>query len=216
MAKLILMRHGASVWNEQNLFTGWIDIPLSKKGVTEAIEAGKKIKDLPIDIIFTSTLVRSLMTALLAMNEHSSEKVPVLIDEGDLSQVYDKGIPTIQAWQLNERMYGELQGLNKDDARAKFGEEQVHIWRRSYDVPPPGGESLKMTAERTLPFFDQEIIPCLEKGMNVFVSAHGNSLRSILMEIHHLSEEEVVKLEVATGVPRVYDFVNGQFVEEKR
>lgn len=223
MTKLILMRHGASAWNEQNLFTGWVDVPLSKKGVAEAIKAGGLIKSIPIDIIYTSSLVRSLMTALLALNEHESKKVPVLIHTSDdnpqqrewekfkSKEVEDKIIPLYQAWELNERMYGDLQGLNKDEARAKFGVEQVEIWRRSYDIPPPEGESLELTAARTLPFFEETIVPLLKNGKNVFISAHGNSLRSIIMKLNNLSKEEVVKLEIATGEPILYDFSNGSF-----
>lgn len=221
MAKLILMRHGASLWNEQNLFTGWVDIPLSKKGVEEAVQAGKKIKDLPIDVIFTSSLIRSIMTALLAMNEHHSGKVPVVIhpengERAEWTKIWDEEtklttIPLLTSWHLNERMYGELQGLDKQKTRDKFGDEQVHIWRRSYDISPPSGESLEMTAARTLPFFEDEIIPYLKKGQNVLISAHGNSLRSIIMKLNNLSKEEVVKLEIATGVPILYDYENGQF-----
>ncbi|MCB1113293.1 MAG: 2,3-bisphosphoglycerate-dependent phosphoglycerate mutase [Chlamydiia bacterium] len=224
MAKLILMRHGASLWNEKNLFTGWVDIPLSKKGVEEAVQAGKEIKDLPIDIIFCSKLVRSTMTALIAMNEHASGKVPRILhpNEGNLEawgEIHNEEtlattIPTHQAWELNERMYGELQGLNKEEMRKKYGPEQVHIWRRSFDTPPPNGESLKMTAERTLPYFDNTIVPELEKGKNVLVSAHGNSLRSIIMVLRGLSGEEVVKLELATGKPMIWEYRDGKFYEE--
>lgn len=213
MAKLILMRHGASAWNELNLFTGWVDVPLSKKGVREAIDGGQKIKSLPIDVIYTSKLIRAQMTAFLAMNEHEAGKVPVLIpEEVDPYQENLQGIiPTYAAWQLNERMYGELQGLNKDVARERFGKEQVHIWRRSFDVPPPGGESLEMTAKRTLPYFESEIKKSLDKGLNVFVSAHGNSLRSIIMDIHQISKKDIINLEIATGEPMIYDYINGKF-----
>lgn len=223
MAKLILMRHGASLWNEMNLFTGWVDIPLSKKGVQEAIEAGKKIRHQPIDVIFCSCLIRSTMTALLAMNEHDSGKVPLILHpgEGNLEkwgEIHDEAalnmtIPTHRAWELNERMYGELQGMNKDAMRKKYGPEQVHIWRRSFDVAPPKGESLKMTAERTLPYFNQTIVPFLKADKNVLISAHGNSLRSIIMEIKGLSEEEVVQLELKTGEPLIWDYRDGCLYE---
>lgn len=215
------MRHGASAWNDKNLFTGWVDVPLSQKGVQEAIEGGKRIKDEPIDVIFTSTLIRSIMTAMLAMNEHTSKKVPVIMHPGEGKlEVWSKiwgeqaaaeTIPTFRAWELNERMYGQLQGMNKDETRAKFGAEQVHVWRRSYDVAPPEGESLEQTAQRALPYFEKVIVPYLMQGKNVFISAHGNSLRSIIMQIKGLSKEEVVKLELATGVPVIYDYVNGKF-----
>lgn len=223
MAKLIMMRHGASVWNEKNLFTGWVDIPLSKSGVEEAVSGGRKIANEPIDLIFTSTLIRAIMTAMIAMNEHSSGKVPVIIHERDeafekWSHIYgekakEETIPTYQAWQLNERMYGGLQGLNKDETRAKFGHEQVQIWRRSFNVPPPDGESLEMTAKRTLPYFDDRILPELEAGKNIFISAHGNSLRSIIMKLDNLTSEEVVKLELKTGDPIIYTFDKGQFTK---
>lgn len=221
MARLILMRHGASMWNEKNLFTGWVDIPLSKKGVAEAIEGGRRICGEPIDVIFCSTLIRSLMTAMLAMNEHESGKVPVIRHPGEGraetwgkiwgEKVQLETIPTYCAWELNERMYGELQGMDKDAMRAQFGTEQVHIWRRSYAVAPPGGESLAMTAERTLPYFEKEIVPCLAQGKNVFICAHGNSLRSILMKLNNLSPEAVVALELATGKPLLYDYHEGTY-----
>lgn len=221
MGRIILLRHGQSEWNKQNLFTGWIDIPLSPEGIEEALRAGDEIKNIPVDIIFTSTLIRGTMTAMLAMSRHLGGKIPVILHEGE-GRLEEWGkcynlkteqtlIPTYMAWQLNERMYGELQGLNKDEAREKFGKEQVHIWRRSFDVPPPNGESLELTSERTLPYFREYIIPELEKGKNVFVSAHGNSLRSIVMDIEHLSSQEVLKLEIPTGKPLYYDYSNGQF-----
>jgi 2,3-bisphosphoglycerate-dependent phosphoglycerate mutase len=215
-AKLILMRHGQSEWNRLNLFTGWVDIPLSVKGVEEAIEGGKRIAHVPVDVIFTSSLIRAQMTAMLAMMSHSSGKVPCVQhpNEGKLgewAQVYsdvakESCIPVYNAWQLNERMYGKLQGLNKQETKDKFGEEQVQIWRRSFDQAPPEGESLKMTAARTIPYFQEEIMPLLKQGTNVFISAHGNSLRSIVMFLDHLTEDQVVKLEIATGEPLLYTF----------
>lgn len=223
MPKLILMRHGQSQWNLFNLFTGWVDIPLSAKGIEEALDGGRQIKDLPIDIIFTSSLIRAQMTAMLAMSVHHSGKVPVILhpDEGKLeewSQIYNsenakQTLPVIRAWQLNERMYGELQGLNKADTAAKYGEEQVHIWRRSFDVPPPSGESLAMTAARSIPYFEIAIVPHLQNGQNVFIAAHGNSLRSIIMKLDNLSPHEVVSLELATGQPIIYDYLEGQFIK---
>lgn len=215
-AKLILMRHGQSEWNRLNLFTGWVDIPLSFKGVEEAIEGGKKIALLPIDKIFTSSLIRAQMTAMLAMMFHSSGKVPCVQHPGEgkleeWAQVYSlaakkESIPVYCAWPLNERMYGKLQGLNKQETMDQFGEKQVQIWRRSYDQAPPEGESLEMTAARTIPYFRKEILPLLEVGENIFVVAHGNSLRSIVMDLDRLSKEEVVRLELATGEPVMYTF----------
>lgn len=215
MPQLVLLRHGASLWNDLNLFTGWVDVPLSKKGINEAIQAGRKLQDFTPDVIFTSTLIRAQTTMVLVMAENKTSKVPVVLHSGDgkleeWSKIYDKKtletlIPTYEAWQLNERMYGELQGLNKDEARARFGKDQVHIWRRSFDVPPPGGESLKICAERTLPYYREKIVPKLRDGKNVLVVAHGNSLRSIIMSIEGLSEEAVLNLELATGDPVIYD-----------
>lgn len=204
---LILLRHGASVWNDKNLFTGWVDIPLSAKGVEESRQAGEAIAHLPIDIIFTSTLIRAQMTAMLAMLQ--SGRTPCIVHEDVVihhAKVRDEVIPVRTAWQLNERMYGELQGMNKDETRQKFGAEQVHLWRRSFDEAPPGGESLKMTSERTIPYFQEQIVPCLDQGKNVFIAAHGNSLRSIVMKLENLSSTEVVELEIPTGVPWIYEW----------
>lgn len=216
MNRLILLRHGQSEWNKKNVFTGWVDIPLSQEGIEEALEAGRTIQDWPIDCIYTSTLVRGIMTALLAMNVHKSGKIPEILhfDEGRFHnwyRCYDEEakaqlIPVICAWQLNERMYGELQGKNKQQMRDIYGDEQVHIWRRSFAVAPPEGESLKMTAERTIPYFEAEIMPQLKMGKNVLIAAHGNSLRSIVMKLDGLSEEEVLRLEIPTGKPLIYAY----------
>jgi len=224
MAKLLLMRHGESQWNKNNRFTGWVDIPLSQKGIEEAIEGGKCIQDEPIDIIFTSSLIRAQMTAMLAMSIHHSGKVPMVLHPGEglleeWAKIYSpeaekETIPVIRAWELNERMYGELQGLNKAETAKQFGQEQVQIWRRSFDISPPHGESLKMTAERTLPFFKTRIEPQLKAGKNVFVAAHGNSLRAIIMELDRLSPQEVVTLELATGKPIIYLFENNTYTRQ--
>lgn len=223
MTKLILLRHGQSKWNQLNFFTGWVDVPLSDVGIKEALDAGQKIKDIPIDVIITTTLVRAQMTAFLAMSEHSSGKVPVVLHpgEGKLEEwgkiwgeeAKRETIPVIRCWELNERMYGELQGMNKAETMQKFGKEQVHIWRRSYDTPPPNGESLAMTAARSIPYFKDKIVPFLKEGKNVFVSAHGNSLRSIIMYLDGLSTEEVLHLELATGIPVLYEYSNGAFTK---
>lgn len=225
MALLILMRHGESKWNKRNLFTGWVDVPLSEKGIQEAIDGGKRIRDLPIDIILTSTLIRGIMTALLAMTQHQSEKVPVVLHEGEgkleewgrihSEKAKQETIPVYRAWELNERMYGDLQGLNKAETAEKFGKEQVHLWRRSYDVAPPHGESLKMTAERSIPYFNNHVVPLLKEGKNIFISAHGNSLRSIIMELDGLTEEEVVRLELGTGIPLLYEYAAGEIIKKE-
>lgn len=220
-SKLILLRHGQSIWNKENLFTGWVDIPMSEAGMQEAMAAGKKIENIPIDVIFTSTLNRAQMTVPLALLHHKSGKIPVFMHPGEgkleeWSEVYSeetkkKLIPVYCAWELNERMYGRLQGLNKAETAKKFGAEQVKLWRRSFDVRPPDGESLEMTAARTLPYFKEQIVPRLEKGENVLISAHGNSLRSIIMFIDNLNKDEVVNLELATGDPLIYSYKNGQY-----
>lgn len=224
MTKLIMMRHGESKWNKLNLFTGWVDIPLSPKGIEEALEGGRKIRDIPIDVIVTTTLIRAQMTAMLAMSQHSSGKVPVVLHPGEgkleeWGKIYGEEakksvIPVIRCWELNERMYGELQGLNKAETAEKFGAEQVKIWRRSYDVRPPNGESLELTAARSIPYFEDVVVPMLKEGKNVFISAHGNSLRSIIMVLDKLSHEEVLHLEIPTGLPIIYDYDNGKFTKE--
>lgn len=215
MPKLILIRHGQSLWNQANRFTGWVDVPLSEKGIHEALAAGKMISDIPIDIIFVSTLMRAQQTAMLTMTHHASDKTPVLIHENDpqhqawtaihVETAKDTTIPTYVDWRLNERYYGDLQGANKQAVRDQYGDEQVKIWRRSFDIAPPNGESLAMTAKRTLPYLEERILPCLESGKTVLVSAHGNSLRSIVMSLDNLTKEAVMELEIATGQPIIYE-----------
>ncbi|ERM94213.1 uncharacterized protein LOC18421990 [Amborella trichopoda] len=219
---LILIRHGESLWNEKNLFTGCVDVPLTKKGVEEAIEAGKRISNIPVDMIYTSALIRAQMTAMLAMTQHRRKKVPIIIhNESEQaktwSQIFSEdtkkqSIPVIAAWQLNERMYGELQGLNKQETAERFGKEQVHEWRRSYDVPPPNGESLEMCAERAVAYFKENIEPQLHSGKNIMIAAHGNSLRSIIMYLDKLTSQEVISLELSTGIPMLYIFKEGKFI----
>ncbi|MED6219035.1 2,3-bisphosphoglycerate-dependent phosphoglycerate mutase 1 [Stylosanthes scabra] len=221
-AALILIRHGESLWNEKNLFTGCVDVPLSKKGIDEAIEAGKRISSIPVDVIFTSALIRAQMTAMLAMTQHRRKKVPIIIhNESEQarqwSQVFSEdtkkqSIPVIASWQLNERMYGELQGLNKQETADRYGQEQVHEWRRSYDTPPPNGESLEMCAERAVAYFRDQIEPQLLSGKNVMIAAHGNSLRSIIMYLDKLTSQEVISLELSTGIPMLYIFKEGRFI----
>ena len=187
---LVLVRHGQSEWNQKNLFTGWKDPKLTHQGINEAVEAGKSLKaeDMNFDIMFTSDLFRAQETGRLILKE---------MDQTD--------IPVVKHQSLNERNYGDLAGLNKDDARERWGEEQVHIWRRSFDIPPPGCESLKNTAERVLPYFESEIMPKIDEGLNVLIAAHGNSLRALVMQLENIGPEEIVKLEIATGDPLIYD-----------
>jgi 2,3-bisphosphoglycerate-dependent phosphoglycerate mutase len=198
---LVLVRHGESEWNKLNLFTGWRDPDLTETGVEEARRAGQLLREagLHFDIAFTSVLKRAQRTLTIILEE--------------LGQT---GLETINDQALNERDYGDLSGLNKDDARKRWGEDQVHIWRRSYDIPPPGGESLKDTAARTLPYYETTIWPELRAGKNVIIAAHGNSLRSLVMKLDKLSREQVLQLNLATGVPILYRLNEDGTVAEKR
>jgi 2,3-bisphosphoglycerate-dependent phosphoglycerate mutase len=197
MPKLVLIRHGQSIWNLENRFTGWVDVPLSARGVEEARDAAKKLGSLAFDVAYTSALTRAQNTLSIIL------------------EVLAWNLPIIRDSALNERMYGDLQGLNKDDCRKRYGEEQVKIWRRSYDTPPPNGESLKDTAARTLPFFDRCIMGDIRQGKSVLVAAHGNSNRSIVMKLDNLTGDQVVELELATGVPLVYDLTEDGTVLSK-
>ena len=196
-SKLVLVRHGQSEWNAKNLFTGWKDPKLTDLGIQEAIKAGDLLeaRNLKFDLMFTSDLFRAQETGRLILEQMNHADIQVIKDQS-----------------LNERNYGDLAGLNKDEAREKWGEEQVHIWRRSFDVPPPGGESLKNTAERVLPYFELEIMPKVKEGLNILVAAHGNSLRALVMELEKISSEEIVKLEIATGDPLTYEYSDGEFI----
>lgn len=234
MPHLILMRHGQSMWNAAGLFTGWVDVPLSPTGIDEAREGGRAIADLAIDEVHVSTLIRAQMTAMIALSEHHGGLTPVVqypteVEDGmsenetrmrEWSQIRGEAgqeglLPVHVAWQLNERMYGDLQGLNKQATRDQYGAEQVHVWRRSFDVPPPNGESLELTAKRTVPYLETTLLPALQAGKSVFVAAHGNSLRSIIMHLDGLSREEVLALEVPTGVPIVYTMEHGDLVRSE-
>ena len=197
---LVLVRHGQSEWNLKNLFTGWKDPDLTPVGVEEAIAAGQRLKarGLSFDRCFTSALTRAQHTLDLVL--------------GELGQ---KGLPETRDQALNERDYGDLSGLNKDDARKRWGEEQVHLWRRSYDVPPPGGESLKDTVARTLPYYCQNILPAVLRGERVLVAAHGNSLRALVMVLDGLTPKTIPSMELATGVPIVYRLNADSTVQSK-
>ena len=195
---LVLVRHGQSEWNAKNLFTGWKDPGLTENGTAEAIRAGKHLKSLGLsfDVLYTSALVRAQLTGKIMLDE---------LGQSDLKTIEDKA--------LNERDYGELTGLNKDEARENFGIEQVQVWRRSYDIPPPGGESLKDTFNRVIPYFENKIQP-LMKDQNVLISAHGNSLRALVKYLDDISEADIIKLEIGTGEPIVYKFTDGKFIKE--
>ena len=189
MARLVLLRHGESQWNLENRFTGWVDVPLSPKGIEEAKSAGEKLREMKFHRAFTSVLMRANETLRIV-----------------LEAIGQTGIPIEKDKALNERMYGELQGLNKAETAQKYGDAQVKIWRRSYDVRPPGGESLKDTAERALPYYEKMIKPHLLKGETIIIAAHGNSLRALVMELDQLSKEAVLELNIPTGVPLLYEF----------
>jgi 2,3-bisphosphoglycerate-dependent phosphoglycerate mutase len=188
MARLVLLRHGESQWNLENRFTGWVDVPLSPRGVEEARQAGKKLQGFRFDRAFTSMLSRANDTLRLVLETIGQTHIPVEKNQA-----------------LNERMYGELQGLNKAETAQKYGEAQVKLWRRSYDVRPPGGESLKDTADRVLPYYETAIKPYLLKGETILIAAHGNSLRALVMELERLSKEQVLELNIPTGAPLLYE-----------
>lgn len=215
MGKLVLIRHGESMWNKMNVFTGWVDVPLSTEGIAEAQKAGEELAGISFDAVFTSIQIRAIETAMILLASAKSAKTPVIIhSEGKMkewttifsAETANNILPVFSDWHLNERYYGHLQGLNKTATVNKYGEDQVHLWRRSYDVAPPEGESLKDTAARTIPYFKSRVMEQLKMGKNVLVSAHGNSLRSIVMFIENLSPEEIVKYEIPTGKPLFYQF----------
>lgn len=187
--KLVLVRHGASEWNLKDIFTGWVDVPLSPKGIAEAHRAGEKLKGYSFDMAFTSVLSRAIDTLNIILKDLEQESIPT---EKDIA--------------LNERHYGDLQGKNKEEMKEIFGAETVEVWRRSFDLAPPSGESLKDTCDRTIPYFRDNIMPEVKGGKNIIVAAHGNSLRSILMYLELLAPHEIVKVNIATGVPYVYEF----------
>jgi len=199
MPDLILLRHGESQWNLENRFTGWVDVPLSPRGEAEARAAGEKLRGRKIDKLYTSVLVRATETARLALE---AAGIGPPLTERDAA--------------LNERMYGDITGMNKDEARQRFGAEQVKVWRRSYDVAPPGGESLADTAARVLPYWESHIVPDLKAGKNLLVVAHGNSLRALVMHLDGLTREQVVELEIPTGVPLLYEIEAHGQVAAKR
>lgn len=218
MTKLVLLRHGESVWNKLNLFTGWVDIGLSSKGVEEALLAGDLLANIAFDAIYTSALIRAQLTTMLVMSCTKTGKVACVMHDkdpeyGSMSKVHDL-IPVYAHAELNERMYGTLQGLNKQATLEKYGEAQFKLWRRSFRGVPPEGESLEMTAQRTIPFFKKNILPRLEKGETVLISAHGNSLRAIVMFLENLSEEAVVSLEIPTGKALCYHLESGSWSKQ--
>lgn len=198
MALLTLLRHGQSQWNKENRFTGWIDVDLSPEGEREAYQAGLLLRDVPIDIVFTSALQRAIRTAQIVLEAAGKNHLPLICDAA-----------------LNERHYGDLQGLNKDEVARQFGEHQFKLWRRSYDVAPPNGESLKMTQERVLPYYEKEILPHLKNGKNVLIVAHGNSLRALVMALEQLTPEQIIETNIPTGIPFAYVLDDHGHVRQK-
>lgn len=199
MPQLVIIRHGQSQWNLENRFTGWVDVPLSTKGEQEALSAGDKLKGMVFDVAYTSALQRAQNTLQLALEAAGHPKIEVVKNAA-----------------LNERMYGDLQGMDKAETAAKYGDEQVLIWRRSFDIAPPGGESLKDTAARVIPYFEAEIAPLLQQGKNVIIAAHGNSLRALVMHLEKMSPDEILKFEIPTAQPRLYSFDGNMQLTEKK
>jgi len=217
-----MVRHGQSQWNLENRFTGWVDVPLSTKGRDEAISAGKKLKDYRFDTMYVSHMLRAMQTLHYILLELADKRTPIIYHEE--KRIHDwehytgnpnNEIPIYQAVDLAERYYGDLQGLNKADTMKKYGNEQVRIWRRSYDINPPHGESLKDTCERTIPYYKEHILPEMQKGKNVLIVAHGNSLRSITKHVENISDTDIPNVEIPTGVPIVYTF-NTQMKLQKK
>lgn len=220
MAKLILVRHGESFWNLQNRFCGWVDVPLSPRGVKEALLTAKNLKEITFDIAFTSELERAQETLLLILSEQGKTGIHIhtqgkMKEWSENRHGFGKNeIPIHSDWRLNERYYGDLQGLNKNSARRKWGKKQVHLWRRSYDVPPPNGECLKDVYKRVVPYYKKNILPELKKGKDVIIAAHGNSLRALIKYLDGISDEEIPHLELKTGKPVFYKYSRGKVVHD--
>ena len=219
MSKLILLRHGQSTWNKENLFTGWVNVGLSEKGIQEALDAGEKLKKENIDVVYVSSLIRAQQTALIGLASYPKDTI--LINQHSVKRDWqeyesEKVLNIYEDWRLNERFYGDLQGLNKNETIAKYGKKQVHEWRRSFDTPPPNGESLAMTSKRTYPAWNKQILPTLASGKNVLIVAHGNSLRAIIKEIDNLTNSEITKVEIPTGTPMFYKYEDAAFTQEAK
>jgi 2,3-bisphosphoglycerate-dependent phosphoglycerate mutase len=213
LATMVLVRHGQSQWNLENRFTGWVDVPLSMKGRQEATSAGKKLSDIRFDTIYISHLLRAIQTLHYILLELQDNRIPIIYHEEQRIHNWEhysgdrnNEIPVYQSVDLAERYYGDLQGLNKAETMKKYGEYQVHLWRRSYDINPPNGESLKDTCERSIPYFKNHILPELKTGKTVLIIAHGNSLRSITKYVENISDKEIPNVEIPTGIPIVYTF----------
>jgi 2,3-bisphosphoglycerate-dependent phosphoglycerate mutase len=222
LATMVLVRHGQSQWNLENRFTGWVDVPLSITGREEAISAGKKLKDMRFDTIYVSHLMRAIQTMHYILLELSDTRTPIIYHEE--KRIHDwehysgdrnNEIPIYQSVDLAERFYGDLQGLNKAETMKKYGDAQVHLWRRSYDINPPHGESLKDTCERTIPYYKNHIVPELQAGKTVLIVAHGNSLRSITKHVENISDKEIPNVEIPTGVPIIYTLDSQMKLQKK-
>ena len=223
MSRLVLVRHGQSQWNLENRFTGWVDVPLSKKGIEEAISAGEKLKNFEFDTMYVSHMLRAIQALHYILINSNSKRTPIIYHEEKRIHDWehhagnpDSEIPIFMSVDLAERYYGNLQGLNKQKTREEYGDEQVHLWRRSYETNPPSGESLKNTCERTTPYYEKYILKDLQDGKSVLVSAHGNSLRAITMYVEKISEQEIPNLEIPTGVPIDYTFDKNMEIIEKK
>ncbi|MCX6778337.1 MAG: 2,3-bisphosphoglycerate-dependent phosphoglycerate mutase [Candidatus Micrarchaeota archaeon] len=210
MPKLVLVRHGESIWNKQNRFTGWIDVPLSKHGIREAANAGEKLKGMRFDAVYVSHLIRAIQTLYTILSHSEDARVPIMHHEGKVrrrerySGHMTEELPVFETEKLAERYYGKLQGLNKKETARRMGDDKVHLWRRSFTARPPGGESLKDTLGRTLPYFKKNIMRDLRRGKNVLVVAHGNSLRAIVKYFEGIGDDEIPNVEIPTGIPIVY------------
>ena len=222
LATMVLVRHGQSQWNLENRFTGWMDIPLSTKGSQEATSAGKKLRNMHFDTIYISHLLRAIQTLHYILLELQDKRIPIIYHEEQRIHKWEhyngdrnNEIPIYQSVDLAERYYGDLQGLNKAETMKKYGENQVHLWRRSYDVNPPNGESLKDTCERTLPYYKNYILPELQVGKTILIVAHGNSLRSITKYVENISDKDIPNVEIPTGVPIIYTFDSQMALQKK-
>lgn len=219
MALLVLVRHGESKWNKLNLFTGWVDVPMTELGIKQVLKCGKLLSNIRFHVCFTSELFRGIETAMLVLLNNKVSGTPVIIhNKGRMrnwSKIYGKVkiVPVFRAWQLNERYYGKLQGLNKSVTARKVGAEKVHMWRRSYDVPPPDGEALKQTIARVWPFFKTKVMPWLNTKKNVLIAAHGNSLRALVTKLDNLSKDQVLNLEIPLGKPLFYKLIRHKLVK---
>jgi 2,3-bisphosphoglycerate-dependent phosphoglycerate mutase len=222
LATMVLVRHGQSQWNLENRFTGWMDIPLSMKGSQEATSAGKKLRNMRFDTIYISHLLRAIQTLHYILLELQDKRIPIIYHEEQRIHNWEhyigdrnNEIPIYQSVDLAERYYGDLQGLNKAETMKKYGENQVHLWRRSYDVNPPNGESLKDTCERTIPYYKNHILPELQAGKTILIVAHGNSLRSIIKYVENISDKDIPNVEIPTGVPIIYTFDSQMTLQKK-